>query len=267
MNNLSRIMGRAPDTDAYQISALFIRAKGSMLDGLKYYIECGVKLKAVKDSLAHGQWLPWLKENEEVLGFEERAAQRLVKVASKATLTTDLDDAEALEISRLLWGNATGTHGHVSIDRNWYTPDTYIEMAREVMGGIDLDPASDLEAQKVVKAKRFYDKKADGLQQTWQGRIWLNPPWSDPQPWLEKLIVEEVDQAIVLTTNATETGWFQDYDDQADIVCFPLGRIKCYGHDNGSSPLRGQAFWYIGKNRDSFYGVFKQLGLLWVLEK
>ncbi len=65
MNNLSRIMGRAPDTDAHQISALFIRAKGAMWDGLKYYVECGVKLKAVKDSMPHGQWLPWLKENEE----------------------------------------------------------------------------------------------------------------------------------------------------------------------------------------------------------
>ena len=79
------------------------------------------------------------------------------------------------------------------------------------MGGIDLDPASDAEAQKVVKAERFYDEEVNGLQQPWQGRIWLNPPWSDPQPWLEKLIVEKVDQAIVLTTNATETEWFQDF--------------------------------------------------------
>ncbi len=52
----------------------------------------------------------------------------------------------------------------------------YIKAAREVMGKIDLDPASDIEAQKVVKAKRIYDEEVDGLQQTWHGRIWLNPP-------------------------------------------------------------------------------------------
>ena len=232
-----------------------------MIDGLKYYVECGIRLKAVKGSMPHGQWISWLETNEEMLGFGERHAQRLLKVASKATLASDLEDTEALEISRLLWGhnhNAIGTQGHVSIDRNWYTPEIYIEMAREVMGGIDLDPASDLEAQKVVKAKQFIDKEANGLKQSWQGRIWLNPPWSDPQPWLEKLIAEEVDQAIVLTTNATETEWFQDFVPQTDTVCFPRGRIKCYGHEDGSSPLRGQVFFYLGKNRDSFHEIFGQ---------
>ena len=160
-----------------------------------------------------------------------------------------------------------GTQGHVSIDRNWYTPEIYIEMAREVMGGIDLDPASDEEAQKVVKAERFYDKEADGLQQTWQGRIWLNPPWSDPQPWLKKLVAEKVDQAIVLTTNATETEWFQDMIPQAYVVSFPRGRIKCYGHDNGSSPLRGQAFFYLGNYSSSFQDIFGEIGRIWVVEK
>ena len=57
----------------------------------------------------------------------------------------------------------------------------------KVMGGIDLDPASDREAQKVVKAETFYSENMDGIRLRWEGRVWLNPPWSLPQPWLRKL--------------------------------------------------------------------------------
>jgi len=106
-----------------------------------------------------------------VLGFREKTAPRLIKVAeSNFSPARHLDDSEALAISRQIWGHAAGTQGHVSKDKNWYTPKTYIKMARKVMGSIDLDPASDAEAQNVVKAKRIYDEKGDSLQQTWHGR-------------------------------------------------------------------------------------------------
>ncbi len=52
----------------------------------------------------------------------------------------------------------------------WYTPAKYIEAARLVLGGIDLDPASNEIANGWIKADRYYslaEKGEDALNLTW----------------------------------------------------------------------------------------------------
>jgi hypothetical protein len=39
----------------------------------------------------------------------------------------------------------------------WYTPQQYIDLARDVLGEIDLDPASCAEANRIVRVTRYYD--------------------------------------------------------------------------------------------------------------
>jgi hypothetical protein len=87
----------------------------------------------------------------------------------------------------------------------WYTPPEYIELARTVLGNIDLDPASNAQAQKTVRADRYFTAADDGLTQEWRGRVWLNPPYSQPliSHFIKKLVDEvgagNVTEAVLLT--------------------------------------------------------------------
>jgi ParB family chromosome partitioning protein len=156
-------------------------------------------------------------------------------------------------------------------DNEWYTPAEHIEAARAVMGDIDLDPASSALANETVRAARFFDIEADGLAQEWGGRVWMNPPYA--QPWImrfcEKLTDEaaagRVIEAIALTHNYTDTGWFHLLAGKANAVCFTRGRIG-FLDPNGkrAAPTQGQAFTYIGPNVPEFVRQFSRFGLVMV---
>jgi hypothetical protein len=144
-----------------------------------------------------------------------------------------------------------GTEGTGEFER--YTPAAYVEAAREVLGSIDLDPASNPIAQQIVRAARYFTVVEDGLQQEWRGRIFLNPPYHRelmPQ-FIDKLIVEldagHTQAAILLTNNCSDTRWFQRAAKLCEAVCFTHGRIH-FTQPNGIEvlPTQGQAFFYFG---------------------
>lgn len=155
--------------------------------------------------------------------------------------------------------------------QEWYTPGEYIEAAREVMGGIDLDPASSEEAQKTVKATEYFSTQRNGLNQPWHGRVFLNPPYAAQavSGFVNKLVsefkAERVEQAVLLVNNCTDTGWFHEVALACAAVCFTSGRISFVNPDGDStSPTQGQAFFYLGCNGVAFSERFGLFGIVMV---
>lgn len=153
-----------------------------------------------------------------------------------------------------------------SKSNEWYTPGKYIESARAVMGGFDVDPASNDMAQETIQATAYYTIETNGLDKEWHGRIWLNPPYgSSNRDFIDKLIAEvsagHVTEAIVLVnSHSTDANWFQPLWDYT--LCFTNHRINFISPDGKpeSGSNHGSVFVYIGTNTDKFACEFGQYG-------
>ena len=62
-------------------------------------------------------------------------------------------------------------------NNEWYTPKHIIGLTVKVMGVIDLDPASNEIANRVVNAGEIYTVNDNGLSLPWFGNVWVNPPY------------------------------------------------------------------------------------------
>ena len=259
------------DSDAIHIGALYRSAEKSACESVRQLLEVGQRLYEKKQSLPHGAWLPWLAENADVLGFGQRAASRLVMARHKFKLdaSVSFDEKKALQVSREIWGHSPvrGTAG--TGENEWFTPPEFLELARTVLGVIDLDPASSDKAQEVVQAEQYFAKADDGLAKQWHGRVWLNPPYAQPfiAQFVAKLVAEieagRTTAAILLTHNYTDTAWFHAAAARAAAICFTRGRVKFYEPDGAiAAPTQGQAFFYFGQNVSAFAAAFDGVGFV-----
>lgn len=113
-----------------------------------------------------------------------------------------------------------------STRQDWITPPQLVDFAHNVLGRIDLDPASSDQANSVVKAQRFISEADNGLGQRWSGRVWCNPPYgkikgkSSQGVWGLKMAYEfqsgHIDAGMLLVTSKTGERWFQELWDQVE---------------------------------------------------
>jgi ParB-like nuclease family protein/DNA N-6-adenine-methyltransferase Dam len=192
----------------------------------------------------------------------------------------DLRDLGAREIKSMRYqGQPLLNHQLINASTNneWYTPRPFVDAAHEVMGGIDLDPASNAAANQIVRAECYYTIVEDGYTQPWGDtdtplRVWLNPPYgtddedsseSNQARWSRRLINEyragHVSEAVLLVNAVTGNTWFAPL--KSYPICFPDKRIRFYNTDTeAGQPTHGNALVYFGPNVAAFVRVFARFG-------
>jgi ParB family transcriptional regulator, chromosome partitioning protein len=156
-----------------------------------------------------------------------------------------------------------------SHSNEWYTPARYLVAVRQLLGTIDLDPASCQLANEVVQAAAYYDREANGLEKPWCGRVFLNPPYgktghlSNQEIWSCRLIAQYeagiTQEAVLLVNASTDTRWFQRLWQYP--ICFVDHRVNFYSVNGGcSGATHATVFVYFGPQEELFTTIFQQFG-------
>lgn len=111
---------------------------------------------------------------------------------------------------------------------HWATPPEIVSALEQEFGVFNLDPCC---RPETAKAKKFYTE--GGLDKPWFGRVFLNPPYSDPKPWLMKANAELAAfrslLVVALLPVRTDTRWFHEQVWHRAELRFIKGRIKWLG--------------------------------------
>ena len=78
----------------------------------------------------------------------------------------------------------------------------------------DLDVAAPI-GGSYVPTDKYYTEQDDGLSQDWSGKVWMNPPFSKPSPWVEKFINHSNGIALLVVSRSM---WFRDLWAVADAI-------------------------------------------------
>lgn len=166
---------------------------------------------------------------------------------------------------------------HSTRSDSWYTPAWIIEKVKNVLGEIDFDPASCVEANMTVGAKTFLS--TDSLDAYWpNGGIFLNPPGgktgnkSNTFLFWEKLVHHShapgFTHAIFLafSAEALQTTQGKGIPSLGQfLLCVPKKRIKFDGHAGKIAPSHSNVIAYIPGSVDrssEFHDQFSDVGTI-----
>lgn len=181
---------------------------------------------------------------------------------------------------------------HTCDSPEWYTPLPFVDAARQVMHGIDIDPASHEEANHTVRAARFFTIEDNGLNQFWPGRVFLNPPGGRNAEgkslvtlfWkklLHECVMCRTDEAIWIGYSLEQLQTLQSPTHKSPLdfaMCVPMKRIAFVENaakkatriekllatgktpNDKSQPSHANYVTYLGRHTSRFAEVFSKFG-------
>ncbi len=125
----------------------------------------------------------------------------------------------------------------------WYTPAI---LFNQLGLDFDLDVASAFNSKTHVPADRRYTINDDGLTQPWIGRVWMNPPYSKPSPWVDKWLKHRYGIALL---PMAKSRWFNRLmESDANFVLLP-SNFKFESPEGKSlSLMMGSTLWALGES-------------------
>lgn len=117
----------------------------------------------------------------------------------------------------------------------WYTPRFIIDS----LGRFDLDPCAP-SVPLFKTAEIMYNEFDDGLVQKWEGRVWLNPPYSRPliNKFMRRMVEHNWGTALIFSRTDTEL-FHTEVFGKATAVKFLKGRIKFLKPDGSEAGTPG----------------------------
>lgn len=118
----------------------------------------------------------------------------------------------------------------------WLTPPEIIN----ALGQFDLDPCSPI-VRPWNTATEHYTINENGLLQRWEGRVWMNPPYSNVEEWMKHLAQHGNGTALIFARTETQH-FFKNVWNKADSIFFFEGRLHFHrpdgtrAKDNGGAP-------------------------------
>lgn len=130
----------------------------------------------------------------------------------------------------------------------WYTPQ---EVFDTLAVTFDLDVCAPVGGVPWIPASKHYTIYDNALQQPWTGRVWMNPPYSKPGPFVERWV--EHGNGIMLIA-ISKSRWFGKlWHEQVSFAVPEMPVVKFVRHNERKQIYSPIAFVAIGpqENHDA----------------
>jgi hypothetical protein len=114
---------------------------------------------------------------------------------------------------------------------DYYTPKWIFDALGIVF---DIDVASPPNGPPFTPCRQYFTQLDDGLTQNWFGSVFINPPFSQPMPWVNKWL--EHKNGILLAPMA-KSKWFNTlWNSEAAIIALP-STLKFHDPKGGNGSI------------------------------